>query len=97
MSAMHDDFKDDFQAILQQVSHLVKEGFKEFDRHEDLTDASYQWDFIGQGLNRDLGFSAADRVENIRRLAELVERDSAKMSIKESVRYLWIVQEKGDE
>ena len=38
-----DDFKDDFQAIQQEVLRLVKEGFREFDHLEDLTDASYKW------------------------------------------------------
>ncbi len=48
------------------VANLVEKRLASMRRHTYLLDG----DNVRHGLNRDLGFTAADRVENIRRVAE---------------------------
>ena len=49
------------------LANLLEKRLHETGRHTYLLDG----DNIRQGLNRDLGFTEADRVENIRRVAEV--------------------------
>jgi bifunctional enzyme CysN/CysC len=49
------------------IANLVEKRLHALGRHTYLLDG----DNIRHGLNRDLGFTAADRVENIRRIAEV--------------------------
>jgi bifunctional enzyme CysN/CysC len=49
------------------IANLVEEKLHSLGRHTYLLDG----DNIRHGLNRDLGFTDADRVENIRRVAEV--------------------------
>jgi bifunctional enzyme CysN/CysC len=49
------------------LANLLEKRLHEAGRHTYLLDG----DNIRQGLNRDLGFTEADRVENIRRVAEV--------------------------
>jgi len=49
------------------IANLVEKRLHALGRHTYLLDG----DNVRHGLNRDLGFTAADRVENIRRIAEL--------------------------
>ena len=49
------------------IANLVEKRLASMGRHTMLLDG----DNIRHGLNRDLGFTAADRVENIRRVAEV--------------------------
>jgi adenylyl-sulfate kinase len=49
------------------IANLAEQQLNAFGRHTYLLDG----DNIRHGLNRDLGFSKEDRVENIRRLAEV--------------------------
>src|SRR5690606_12400460 len=51
------------------VANLVEKRLHALGRHTYLLDG----DNIRHGLNRDLGFSDADRVENIRRVAEVMK------------------------
>ncbi len=48
------------------IANLVEKRLASLGRHTYLLDG----DNVRHGLNRDLGFTAADRVENIRRVAE---------------------------
>ncbi len=48
------------------IANLVEKKFHSLGRHTYLLDG----DNVRHGLNRDLGFTDADRVENIRRVAE---------------------------
>jgi bifunctional enzyme CysN/CysC len=49
------------------VANIVERRLHEFGRHTYLLDG----DNVRHGLNKDLGFTVADRVENIRRVAEV--------------------------
>jgi len=49
------------------IANLVEKKLHAMGRHSYLLDG----DNVRHGLNRDLGFTAADRVENIRRVAEV--------------------------
>jgi bifunctional enzyme CysN/CysC len=49
------------------LANLLEQRLHEMGRHTYLLDG----DNVRQGLNRDLGFADADRVENIRRVAEV--------------------------
>jgi bifunctional enzyme CysN/CysC len=49
------------------IANLVEKRLHAFGRHTYLLDG----DNVRHGLNRDLGFTDADRVENIRRVAEV--------------------------
>jgi bifunctional enzyme CysN/CysC len=49
------------------LANLLDRRLHEAGRHTYLLDG----DNVRQGLNRDLGFTEADRVENIRRIAEV--------------------------
>ncbi|OYY91198.1 MAG: adenylyl-sulfate kinase [Sphingomonas sp. 28-66-16] len=49
------------------IANLVEARLHRMHRHTFLLDG----DNVRQGLNRDLGFTAADRVENIRRVGEV--------------------------
>jgi bifunctional enzyme CysN/CysC len=49
------------------VANIVERKLHEFGRHTYLLDG----DNVRHGLNKDLGFTVADRVENIRRVAEV--------------------------
>jgi bifunctional enzyme CysN/CysC len=49
------------------IANLVEKKLLALGRHSYLLDG----DNVRHGLNRDLGFTAADRVENIRRVAEV--------------------------
>lgn len=49
------------------LANLLEKRLHEAERHTYLLDG----DNVRQGLNRDLGFTEADRVENIRRVAEV--------------------------
>jgi bifunctional enzyme CysN/CysC len=49
------------------LANLLEKRLHEAGRHTYLLDG----DNVRQGLNRDLGFTEADRVENIRRVAEV--------------------------
>ena len=49
------------------IANLVEKRLHALGRHTYLLDG----DNVRHGLNRDLGFTAADRVENIRRIAEV--------------------------
>lgn len=49
------------------IAGLVEQRLAAMERHTYLLDG----DNVRQGLCRDLGFSAADRVENIRRIGEI--------------------------
>ena len=49
------------------IANIVERKLHALGRHTHLLDG----DNIRHGLNRDLGFTAADRVENIRRVAEV--------------------------
>ncbi|MFS8184982.1 sulfate adenylyltransferase subunit CysN [Pseudovibrio denitrificans] len=49
------------------VANIVEKQLHELGRHTMLLDG----DNVRHGLNRDLGFTEADRVENIRRVAEV--------------------------
>ncbi|MOA01995.1 Adenylyl-sulfate kinase [compost metagenome] len=49
------------------IANLVERKLHALGRHTYLLDG----DNVRHGLNRDLGFSEADRVENIRRVAEV--------------------------
>ncbi len=49
------------------IANLVEKRLHAMGRHTYLLDG----DNVRHGLNRDLGFTAADRVENIRRIAEV--------------------------
>jgi bifunctional enzyme CysN/CysC len=51
------------------VANVVERRLHEIGRHTYLLDG----DNIRKGLNKDLGFSGADRVENIRRVAEVAK------------------------
>jgi bifunctional enzyme CysN/CysC len=51
------------------IANLVEKKLHALGRHTFLLDG----DNIRQGLNRDLGFSEADRVENIRRIGEVAK------------------------
>ncbi|HVK81611.1 MAG TPA: adenylyl-sulfate kinase, partial [Verrucomicrobiae bacterium] len=51
------------------IANLVERKLHAFGRHTILLDG----DNIRHGLNRDLGFTVADRVENIRRVAEVAK------------------------
>ncbi|MGH7090900.1 MAG: adenylyl-sulfate kinase, partial [Stellaceae bacterium] len=48
------------------IANLVETRLAQMGRHTYLLDG----DNVRHGLNRDLGFTAADRVENVRRVAE---------------------------
>jgi bifunctional enzyme CysN/CysC len=49
------------------IANLVEQKLHAYGRHTVLLDG----DNVRHGLNRDLGFTEADRVENIRRISEL--------------------------
>jgi bifunctional enzyme CysN/CysC len=49
------------------IANLVEKKFLSLGRHTYLLDG----DNVRHGLNKDLGFTDADRVENIRRIAEV--------------------------
>jgi bifunctional enzyme CysN/CysC len=49
------------------IANLVEKRLHALGRHSMILDG----DNVRHGLNRDLGFSEADRVENIRRVAEV--------------------------
>jgi bifunctional enzyme CysN/CysC len=51
------------------IANLVDKKLFALNRHSYLLDG----DNVRHGLNRDLGFTAADRVENIRRIAEVAK------------------------
>jgi bifunctional enzyme CysN/CysC len=51
------------------IANLVEKQLFGFGRHSYLLDG----DNVRHGLNRDLGFTDADRVENIRRIAEVAK------------------------
>jgi bifunctional enzyme CysN/CysC len=51
------------------VANLVEKKLHAMGRHTYLLDG----DNVRHGLNKDLGFTAADRVENIRRIAEVAK------------------------
>jgi bifunctional enzyme CysN/CysC len=51
------------------IANLVDTGLNALGRHSYLLDG----DNVRHGLNRDLGFTAQDRVENIRRIAEVAK------------------------
>lgn len=51
------------------IANLVEKKLAAFDRHTFLLDG----DNVRHGLNRDLGFTDADRVENIRRVGEVAK------------------------
>ncbi|MEZ5994617.1 MAG: sulfate adenylyltransferase subunit CysN [Hyphomonadaceae bacterium] len=51
------------------IANLVEKKLLALGRHTALLDG----DNVRHGLNRDLGFTAADRVENIRRVAEVAK------------------------
>jgi bifunctional enzyme CysN/CysC len=51
------------------IANLVEKRLHALGRHTVLLDG----DNVRHGLNRDLGFTAADRVENIRRVAEVAK------------------------
>ena len=51
------------------IANLVEKKLHSLGRHTILLDG----DNVRHGLNRDLGFTAADRVENIRRVAEVAK------------------------
>jgi len=51
------------------IANLVDKRLFSLNRHSYLLDG----DNVRHGLNRDLGFTAADRVENIRRIAEVAK------------------------
>ena len=51
------------------IANLVEKRLLATGRHSYLLDG----DNVRHGLNRDLGFTAADRVENIRRIAEVAK------------------------
>jgi bifunctional enzyme CysN/CysC len=51
------------------IANLVEKRLHAMDRHTMILDG----DNVRHGLNRDLGFTEADRVENIRRVAEVAK------------------------
>jgi bifunctional enzyme CysN/CysC len=51
------------------IANLVEKKLHAMGRHTYLLDG----DNVRYGLNKDLGFTAADRVENIRRIAEVAK------------------------
>jgi bifunctional enzyme CysN/CysC len=51
------------------IANRVEQKLLEFGRHTFLLDG----DDVRYGLNRDLGFTAVDRVENVRRVAEVAK------------------------
>jgi len=51
------------------IANLVDKHLHDLGRHSYLLDG----DNVRHGLNKDLGFTAADRVENIRRVAEVAK------------------------
>jgi bifunctional enzyme CysN/CysC len=51
------------------IANLVERKLYEMGRHTYILDG----DNVRHGLNKDLGFTAADRVENIRRIAEVAK------------------------
>jgi bifunctional enzyme CysN/CysC len=51
------------------IANLVEKQLARMNRHTFLLDG----DNVRHGLNRDLGFSDADRVENIRRVGEVAK------------------------
>ncbi|MGC4488500.1 adenylyl-sulfate kinase, partial [Escherichia coli] len=51
------------------IANLVEQKLYAMGRHSFLLDG----DNIRHGLNKDLGFSDADRVENIRRVGEVAK------------------------
>jgi bifunctional enzyme CysN/CysC len=51
------------------IANLVDKRLHSMSRHTYLLDG----DNVRHGLNKDLGFTAADRVENIRRIAEVAK------------------------
>ena len=51
------------------LANLVEKKLQGFGRHTYLLDG----DNVRHGLNKDLGFTDADRVENIRRVAEVAK------------------------
>jgi len=51
------------------IANLVEKRLQAFGRHTYILDG----DNVRHGLNRDLGFTDADRVENIRRVAEVAK------------------------
>ena len=52
-----------------RLLHLVERKLHAQRRHTYLLDG----DNVRHGLNNDLGFTPADRVENIRRVAEIIQ------------------------
>ena len=53
------------------IANLVEKRLHALGRHTYLLDG----DNVRHGLNTDLGFTDADRVENIRRVAEVAQAD----------------------
>ena len=51
------------------IANLVERELARMNRHTFLLD----WDNVRHGLNKDLGFTDADRVENIRRVGEVAK------------------------
>jgi bifunctional enzyme CysN/CysC len=53
------------------IANLVEKKLHRMNRHTFLLDG----DNVRHGLNKDLGFTEADRIENIRRVGEVAEAD----------------------
>jgi len=51
------------------IANLVEKKLHRMNRHTFLLD----WDNVRHGLNKDLGFTEADRIENIRRVGEMAK------------------------
>jgi bifunctional enzyme CysN/CysC len=51
------------------IANLVEKGLARMNRHTFLLDG----DNVRHGLNKDLGFTEADRIENIRRVGEVAK------------------------
>jgi bifunctional enzyme CysN/CysC len=77
--AMHARLKNQTSAVLwftglsgagkSTIANLVEKKLHRMNRHTFLLDG----DNVRHGLNRDLGFTEADRVENIRRVGEVAK------------------------
>ena len=66
------------------IANLVEKRLHALGRHTYLLDG----DNVRHGLNKDLGFTDADRVENIRRVAEVSQADGRRRADRAGVVHL---------
>ena len=74
------------------IANLVEKKLNALGHHTYLLDG----DNVRHGLNRDLGFTAADRVENIRRIAEVAQAHGRRRVDRTDIRHLAVSQRARD-